>query len=282
MACPTTELLDTDRPQNAVADPDKRTPKFLSLDIETTTEVEGLPEGMQAGLDQRCSSITDVSLAARDALGTITVDVISVVGAHARYDHERKTTVLDGGRPAHAERIYGDTTLHQVPSEMQLLQTLASVLANRAREATCLTTWNGSVFDLPFIIDREAATSSVHHLRTMLQLAYDPKVWVKYDPLPGHEGGYRARIIAGGATLDHLDVAPVARPFADEHGIKCSLKPVGRALGFDPIEVDASKMHLLSDAERAAYVGSDAILTLQEAEYFAGAAVKGKQYDSMR
>ena len=43
--------------------------------------------------------------------------------------------------------------------------------------------------------------------------------------------------------------------------LACGLKPMAKLVGLEPIEVDRERMHLLTDAERQAYVASDAEVT---------------------
>ena len=45
--------------------------------------------------------------------------------------------------------------------------------------------------------------------------------------------------------------------FADEHGVKHSLKPVCAAHGVDMVELDRTRLHEYTPAERAAYALSD-------------------------
>ena len=57
-----------------------------------------------------------------------------------------------------------------------------------ARPSGLIVTWNGSVFDLPFIDFR---TSQVG-VKLDLELTSDPKIIPKYQSTPGYEGGYSA------------------------------------------------------------------------------------------
>lgn len=120
--------------------------------------------------------------------------------------------------------------------------------------AGVITSWNGAVFDFPFIASRS------EHLgvKTSLRLLYDPSIEVKYRATPGFLGGYRVNW----GTHSHLDVQHLYKAKALEAGVPWSLKPVGRLMGLDPIEVDRTKMHLLTPEEERAYVLSDAVTTL--------------------
>lgn len=146
----------------------------------------------------------------------------------------------------------GDTVLDAATlgGEDVLLRTLESLLATR--EGT-LATWNGAAFDLPYLSDRFAT----HGIATSLQLTADPSIELKYGPLPGHRTAYRATW----GRLCHLDVQFLYRSFAAEHGVSWSLKPVAKALGFIPVEVDRTALHSLTSDEVSAYVASDARLT---------------------
>lgn len=118
-----------------------------------------------------------------------------------------------------------------------------------------LLTWNGAVFDLPFIHDR----AKVRGLETGLLLEPNPGIVPKYDPTPGHEGGYTA--YWGKST--HVDVAYLVKADADARGMKWSLKPYARSIGLDPIEVDRERMHELTPEQLRDYVASDAVVTLE-------------------
>lgn len=121
-----------------------------------------------------------------------------------------------------------------------------------------LVTWNGSVFDIPFIQDR-AAILGLPDVRDALEMEHDPDLVPKYDPLPGHLGGYRARI----AGREHIDLAYLVKGDAEARGISWSLKPyVKDVLGLSPVEVGRQRMHELSEAELDEYVASDAVVTL--------------------
>ncbi|KYH44811.1 hypothetical protein [Branchiibius sp. NY16-3462-2] len=134
----------------------------------------------------------------------------------------------------------------------------ASVLADTMElismlgEHEHLVTWNGSVFDLPFL----AARAAVHGVDVPYRLVLDPAIVAKYDPCPGFDGGYRALI---DGRDRHTDLAYVAKPFAQALGVPWSLKPFAEhCLGEPLVSVDRSKMHELTDVQRRTYVASDA------------------------
>lgn len=127
-----------------------------------------------------------------------------------------------------------------------------------------ISTWNGTFFDLPFIFDRARMLYNAGHSEigdlgmTLLPV---PGLTPKYDYLPGHTVGYdclwRGR---GNGVFDlhrHLDISFAYKGFADEHGIRHSLKPVAQAHGIEMIEVDRCRMHDLTPQERHDYVVSD-------------------------
>lgn len=130
-----------------------------------------------------------------------------------------------------------------------------------------LSTWNGAFFDLPFIMTRAEILGVTKHLHLHAQAGLVPK----YDPLPGHVGGYSATW--GTRTPmphQHLDVAAhykrvsnVLRDRDEANGLdykdrfRWSLKPVAEAHGITMISVDRERMHTLAPAERRAYALSD-------------------------
>jgi DNA polymerase elongation subunit (family B) len=117
-----------------------------------------------------------------------------------------------------------------------------------------IVTWNGARFDLPYLATR----AGLHRVELGLRLWPDPRCRDDRESLPGHVGTYRASW-HGHRHLDayrvyRADVGPALR-------IGCSLKTVARLAGLAPVEVDASRVHDLTAAEMAAYVGSDARCT---------------------
>lgn len=121
-------------------------------------------------------------------------------------------------------------------------------------EPGVLVTWNGAAFDLPFLAHR----SYLCGIETGLQLWHDPAMQSRNDPLNGHPGSYRATW-HGHSHLDGY------RVFRSDAGavlrLSCGLKPMAKFIGLDPVEVDRERIHLLSAAERQAYVASDAEVT---------------------
>ena len=129
----------------------------------------------------------------------------------------------------------------------------------KSREPGLLVTWNGSVFDLPFIYDRAKRLN----INIGLHLSADPLIVPKYEPTPGYSGGFTATwdSLSNQVSHAHLDVAYLYKKYAEEAGIPWSLKPVAKELGLNPIKVDAANVHLLTREEQNEYVASDARVT---------------------
>jgi DNA polymerase elongation subunit (family B) len=122
-----------------------------------------------------------------------------------------------------------------------------------------LATWNGAAFDLPFLADRAGR----HGLPLGLRLRLDPAIAVRREPLPGHEGAYRAAWYGH----RHVDAYRVYRADAGPAlRISCSLKSIARFVGLAPVEVDRERIHDLSREALHAYAASDARLARVLAE----------------
>jgi DNA polymerase elongation subunit (family B) len=116
-----------------------------------------------------------------------------------------------------------------------------------------LATWNGGAFDLPFLASR----AQEHGIGLGLRLELDPRMRLRGNPLPGHEGAYRGAWF-GHQHLDayrlyRSDVGPLLR-------VSCSLKSIARLVGLSTIEVDRTRIHDLSHEALHAYAASDARL----------------------
>jgi len=121
-----------------------------------------------------------------------------------------------------------------------------------------LGTWNGSVFDFPFI-DSRLITLGYGDASWGPVLTFQPGLKPKYEPTPGYEGGYAVNWVkSDGGGHTHLDISWAYKRHAERAGIKHSLKPVAKSLGIDMIEVDRENMHLLTAEQERAYVASDA------------------------
>src|SRR5699024_1309662 len=80
-----------------------------------------------------------------------------------------------------------------------------------------IVTWNGAVFDLPFINDR----ARTHGMDLGIALTPNTTLVPKYQPVPGHAGGYDATW----AGHHHIDLAYLCKDDAENRGVKWSLKP---------------------------------------------------------
>lgn len=139
--------------------------------------------------------------------------------------------------------------------EADLLCDLASFLSTLTPGV--IATWNGRFFDLPFIHDRAEANDLDPKTDLGLMLLPRDDVQPKYDFLPGHKTGYEAVWEASGYCHLTYDVSFRYKEFAEQHGVKHSLKPVARAAGIEVIELDRERMHEYTDEERRAYAASD-------------------------
>jgi DNA polymerase family B, exonuclease domain len=138
------------------------------------------------------------------------------------------------------------------PDEGTLLARLDRYLAERP--AGVIVTWNGARFDLPYLASRASRLD----LTLGLVLAADPSQRSHHAPLPGHAGSYRARW----GRHRHLDVYRTYRAdVGPVFRMPCSLKAVAGLAGLSPVEVDASRVHVLGPAALADYVASDAVCT---------------------
>lgn len=242
--------------------------RALALDIESTTEVFGLPDDLRPGLDPAISAITDIGIEYETSEGDER-QLLLTVADDAVAGWTGKETYLTSGRNGRYEPCAIDASSRALVcvDETQMLRLLPVVLREiiRNHRIDTLVTWNGGVFDLPFIADRSARMTGDATVGGLLALTPDPAVYVKYAPIPGHDGGYRALI---DGNVRHLDLQEPFKAYAEEHGITHSLKPVGKHAGFDPVEVDREKMHELTMLDRWAYALSDASLTLGLARKF--------------
>lgn len=141
--------------------------------------------------------------------------------------------------------------------ERRLIEALRERLASLPAGVVC--TWNGAVFDGPFLAGRSRRLG----LGDWFRFRIDREIIPKYEPQPGFspEGLHPLFPAAGGENHDHLDVAYLWQDWAKATGTKWSLKPIARANGIDAIEVDREHMESLSVAERMAYNLSDVVAT---------------------
>lgn len=146
---------------------------------------------------------------------------------------------------AHGSRVFtGDEADILVDVDRHLLDMAPGVLV----------TWNGARFDLPFIADR----ASLRGIALGLHMIADARSRSHREPLPGHAGGYRAHW----HSHAHLDAYLVYRADVGASlGLPCGLKVLARLAGLEPVEVDRTMIHELSEESLNAYVASDAELT---------------------
>jgi hypothetical protein len=117
-----------------------------------------------------------------------------------------------------------------------------------------LATWNGAAFDLPYLATRAALLD----VELGLDLRLDPEVGLRHDPLPGHDGAYRAAWYHHTHhDADRVFRSDVGRTF----GLSCSLKAVAGLAGLRPVDADASRVHELPRESLYGYVASDARCT---------------------
>ena len=117
-----------------------------------------------------------------------------------------------------------------------------------------ITTWNGAAFDMPFIEERARRLGN----RTGLVCVDDPSRAPKYAP----QGPRPGCVTATWYDHDHDDIAYAWQPYAADHNIGWSLKPVARHRGLNPVEEDREKISELTSAQRCVYNLSDAETTL--------------------
>ncbi len=132
--------------------------------------------------------------------------------------------------------------------EDSILRGLDDALASL--EPGVIVTWNGSAFDLPFLVDR----ARVAGVLIGAELELDTRLATR-TPLPGHAGSYRATW----HHHRHLDAYRLYRnDLKRSLDVSCSLKSVASVTGVPFVEADASRVHELDDEAVRRYVASDA------------------------
>lgn len=186
------------------------------------------------------------------------------MGRHVQlYGLDIETDTTEDGLDPRVARVLavalslpGGDELFDGPEE-QLLIDLEARLRNLP--AGVLATWNGGAFDLPFLADRAA----LHDVALGLRLELDPRLRVRGNPLPGHEGIYRG----AWGVHQHLDAYRVYRAdMGPLLRVSCSLKSIARVMGLRTIEVDRTRIHDLSHEALHAYAANDARLARVLAE----------------
>lgn len=115
-----------------------------------------------------------------------------------------------------------------------------------------LVGWNTTFFDVPFLRERSLKfynNSSVYFTSTS---TYEPK----YGFSEWHDNARRWNSVDING-INVVDIAPLFKDVAASFGVKHSLRPVAEALGLNPVNVDASEVHLLTPEERMKYCVSD-------------------------
>ncbi|MHB8294059.1 MAG: 3'-5' exonuclease [Acidimicrobiales bacterium] len=128
-------------------------------------------------------------------------------------------------------------------AERRLLAELDSLLSRL--DTGVIVTWNGSGFDLPFLQVRAA----LNGVRLGLRLA------------PGTHSTQGTQ--ASWHAHDHLDAYLAYKTAHLLPGASYGLKAVAKRAGLHPVEVDASRVHLLDRRSLRRYVASDARMAAQ-------------------
>lgn len=177
------------------------------------------------------------------------------------------------------EQFYGfdietDTTMNGLDPNVAAVVAIAVVTAHERyvimgdeRDLLCSTdtllgelapgvivTWNGAGFDMPFLARRAQL------LGLDLGLRITPSIDQLVEPRVD-ERSDRPRFRAAWGAHAHLDAFSVYRADVGRTlGLSCGLKPLARLMGYQPIEVDRTRIESLSPDELEAYVASDAEL----------------------
>lgn len=117
-----------------------------------------------------------------------------------------------------------------------------------------LVTWNGAVFDGPFIDSRARNLG----IKLGLVLTLDETITPKYEPCPGYAGGYQL----DWHGIGHEDVAYTWRTWCMETDVRWSLKSCAEANNIEAISVDRERIHDLTWTELRDYNLSDTAATL--------------------
>lgn len=222
--------------------------RHIAFDIETDTSAPlfKYPNGTYAntpgGLDPRTSRVTTISF-------------VSSTGGIA---------VFDDGEEA---------------------DLILNVFEYVTRAPTCLYGWNSTFFDLAFLYVRGnilGIKTPIYPVKwRMKDIPYisnymttiptrrdadfeiEPKYgWPEWKNLVTQNGTWQDFSFSP-EEVQHFDLAPYFKKYAEEKGIKHSLKPVAESFGIEMIEQDASLMHNLTRGERMSYCTSDANGTME-------------------
>jgi hypothetical protein len=209
--------------------------KLFSFDIETDTDSS---DGVRRGLDPSIGGITTIAMA-REIDGHLDAAVLNMTNCSS----SEKNVLAEA-----------NTVLCKWIDEA----------ADESDEGIEIATWNGFVFDIPFVFHRAAYLG----VPIGLEMKYDSSIPVKYKPLPGYKGGYRGAWKTPSGGIAHFsDIMFSYKEYCKEKKISNGLKPTARSvLGLEPIEVDRANMHLLDSKQLEAYAISDVDITLQLAK----------------
>lgn len=173
--------------------------------------------------------------------------------------------------------IYGDglTVAYESANEEELVLRMIDLF--RELDTGIVVTWNGAVFDGPFLAGRFLE----HHIDHGLRLVPNFTVVPKYEPQPGFARiGFDPLFASRSGEHSHLDIAyGYWRKWAEDSKTttKWALKPVASAVGINVIEVDRQHMDRLSQKERLAYCQSDARAAYMLAELAAIRALEERE-----
>ena len=121
-----------------------------------------------------------------------------------------------------------------------------------------LVTWNGSSFDLKFLVSKYAYWEIPTGLRYRSSCERLPKYPSKVIDTHNNQG-----YLGMWYGFGHVDAMLLYKGFAKKLGIRYGLKPVATYFGLNPIEVDRTAMHLLTEQELTDYALSDVRCTYQ-------------------
>lgn len=231
--------------------------------------------------------------------GRCTSRAVALSVSTSTYDHLVTRTPLTAIPPCYGLDIETDTTIDGLDSRCSAIVAVAisttdgdevfmgdeeSVLLRTDSFLSLLypgliVTWNGSSFDLPFIMERAERLG----LSLGLTGTREPRRGRDVERLgprrpesePGveHAAGCSAQSVGGSTVVEttcrasrwwdhrHLDGYRLYRgDVARVLGVSCGLKPLSKLVGLNPVEVDRSRVHDLDEAQMRAYVASDARL----------------------
>lgn len=115
-----------------------------------------------------------------------------------------------------------------------------------------LVTWNGSSFDLKFLVSRYAyweISTGLRYRSSCERLSKYPSKAIDSHNNQGYLGTWYG--------FGHVDAMLHYKGLVKMWGISYGLKPVATLFGLNPIEVDRTAMHLLTEQELTDYALSD-------------------------